>query len=769
MFNAYNINTVIISFQKSFHYQAKLIQMYKYSLIILTFLSSLSSIAQTSITGKIVDAISRQPLIAASITQDDNDKYKTLTDQDGNFFMRVGNPNSTIVASFIGYKTTTININGQNNIKVEMQPGTVNLKDVVLDNKSVQQKFSTLAKVDLDLHPVRNTQELMRIVPGLFVAQHAGGGKAEQIFLRGFDCDHGTDIQVSVDGLPVNMVSHAHGQGYADSHFIIPETINNIDYGTGPYYTQHGNLNTAGYVTFSTYNNIAKSQVQVEAGRYNTYRTLAMIDLLKKNKDKQSAYVAGEFNYTDGATINKQHFNRFNLFGKYNLAISATTQFTFSASGFKSKWDASGQIPERAVSNGTIERFGSIDPTEGGHTERYNANLILSHAFSQSLSWINQAFYTRNIFSLYSDFTFYLNDPVNADEINQAEKRNIFGYTSKLIKKNIYNSWSLNSTYGIGLRYDATQNTYLAHTVKRSFIDYVKLGDIKEANAFGFIQQQATFSNWVIDAGVRFDYLHFDYLDKLQPTQLPAQGKTIVSPKINIQYTVSPKVQLYAKVGKGFHSNDTRVVVANKGEEILPAAYGADLGIILKPTSNLIINIAAYYLHLNQEFVYVGDDGNIEPSGKTRRQGIDIITRYQFTKNLFANANFNFTKPQAIGKPKGADYIPLAPRATSTGGLFYKKREGLNGGLTYRYIKDRPANEDNSIIAKGYFLLDGSLNYTKPKFEIGLAVENILNVKWNEAQFATESRLKNETAPVTELNFTPGTPFFARLKFAIFF
>ena len=183
-----------------------------------------------------------------------------------------------------------------------MQPSAVNLKDIVIDSKSVQQKFATLAKVDLNLHPVRNTQELMRIVPGLFVAQHAGGGKAEQIFLRGFDCDHGTDIQVSVDGLPVNMVSHAHGQGYADSHFIIPETINNIDYGTGPYYTQHGNLNTAGYVAFSTYNNISRSQVQVEAGRYNTFRTLAMLDLLKKDKDKQSAYVAGEAMYTEGAT-----------------------------------------------------------------------------------------------------------------------------------------------------------------------------------------------------------------------------------------------------------------------------------------------------------------------------------------------------------------------------------------------------------------------------------------------------------------------------------
>ena len=238
--------------------------------------------AQTVITGKVIDATSRQPLIAASITEEGNEEHAALTDQNGNFLIRVNNSNTKLVASFIGFQNAIIYVNEQKNLQIEIYPSAVNLKDVVLDNKSVQQKFTTLAKVDLDLHPVRNTQELLRIVPGLFVAQHAGGGKAEQIFLRGFDCDHGTDIQVSVDGLPVNMVSHAHGQGYADAHFIIPETINNIDYGTGPYYTQHGNLNTAGYVAFSTYNNIARSQVQVEAGRYNTFRTLAMIDLLNR-------------------------------------------------------------------------------------------------------------------------------------------------------------------------------------------------------------------------------------------------------------------------------------------------------------------------------------------------------------------------------------------------------------------------------------------------------------------------------------------------------
>ena len=725
--------------------------------------------AQSVFNGKVVDAISRQPLEGASISGNDNSGSKALTDQYGLFTLKVDAIEKiNLLISYVGYKPVTVPIENKRLLTIELQPDAVNLKDVVILQKNNFTKFSTLAKIDLDLKPVRNTQELMRLVPGLFVAQHAGGGKAEQIFLRGFDCDHGTDIQVSVDGLPINMVSHAHGQGYADSHFIIPETINNIDYGTGPYYTQHGNLNTAGYVNFSTYKTIRQSRIQIEGGLFNTTRALAMIDLLKTNKDKQSAYVAGEFYFTDGPSDHKQNFDKFNVFGKYNLAISPNTQLSASLSGFKSKWDASGQIPTRAVESEKIGRYGSIDPSEGGHTERYNANILLAHKYPDGTTWENQAFYSKYIFSLYSDFTFFLHDSIHGDEINQAESRNMFGYLSKINHKYYFKNWTLNSTYGLGFRYDATDSTILAHVEKRRFLEYLNLGKIKEGNAFGYIQEQINIGRWAIDAGIRYDYLHFDYLYKLGDQQ-PSQAKYIISPKLNIQYTLNTKLQFYVKGGKGFHSNDTRVVVGNGGYQILPAAYGADLGFIVKPTDKLLLNVAFWYLYLQQEFVYNGDDANLVPSGATVRKGIDIIGRYQFSDNLFANVNVNLTRPRALNVAKGHDFIGLAPTTTSTGGLFYKAKYGFNGSISYKYIKDRPANEDNSIIAKGYFVADAAINYTKHKYEVGIAFENLLNTKWNEAQFATESRLLGEPTSVTELNFTPGIPFFTRLKLAIFF
>ncbi|MEO6252762.1 MAG: TonB-dependent receptor [Ferruginibacter sp.] len=721
--------------------------------------------AQNTIRGKVVDALSRQPLESVMITDMGSSAFRTSTDENGNFILPSG---GEVAVSYIGYKAVTIVVEKNGSNIIALQPDVLKLKDILLESNAAA-KFSTISKIDLDLKPVRNTQELMRLVPGLFIAQHAGGGKAEQIFLRGFDVDHGTDVKVSVDGMPVNMVSHAHGQGYADLHFVIPETITNIDFGAGPYYAQQGDFNTAGYVSFSTFKNISKSLVQVEAGRYNSFRTMAMIDLLKKNKDKQSAYIAADFNYTDGPTISKQHFKRFNLFGKYNISITDNTQLTASASTFTSKWNASGQVPNRAVADGTIDRFGSIDPTEGGNTERHNANLILNHRFKNGVNWENQAFYSRYKFNLYSNFTFFLNDPVNGDEIQQSESRNIVGYSTKLNQKYFFGNKTLQSTYGAGLRHDATKDSRLSNAVSRKFLSDIKLGDIKETNIFAFMQQQLTVGKWLFDAGVRLDYFNFNYFDKLNTAQLPSQQKSILSPKLNIQYTVNKKIQVFIKTGKGFHSNDTRVVVPNDGKQILPAAYGADAGFTLKPNDNLLLTVAAWYLYLNQEFVYVGDAGVVEPSGKTKRQGLDIIARYQLTKTLFANFNINYTKPRAVGEPKGANYIPLAPDLTSVGGLFYKNKTGLNGSISYRYIKNRPANEDNSIVAKGYFLLDASVNYTKPKYEIGLAFENILNIKWNEAQFATESRLMNEPAPVTELHYTPGTPFFARLKLAVFF
>jgi hypothetical protein len=234
-------------------------------------------------------------------------------------------------------------------------------------------------------------------------------------------------------------------------------------------------------------------------------------------------------------------------------------------------------------------------------------------------------------------------------------------------------------------------------------------------------------------------------------------------------YSPNRDLQLYLKTGIGFHSNDARVVVANNGDEILPAAYGADLGAIYKLTDRLVLNTAAWVLFLDQEFVYVGDAGVVEPSGKTRRLGIDFGMRYEALDWLYLFGDINYTHGRSTEEPSGMNYIPLAPDLTSSGGIAVEKIGAFSGGINYRYVKDRPANEDNSIVAKGYFINDLNVNYTYKNLVFGVVLENLFDTAWNETQFATESRLFNEEASVEEIHFTPGSPFFVRGKITVNF
>ena len=243
---------------------------------------------------------------------------------------------------------------------------------------------------------------------------------------------------------------------------------------------------------------------------------------------------------------------------------------------------------------------------------------------------------------------------------------------------------------------------------------------------------------------------------------------------MSAEYTFNSQFQLYLKAGKGFHSNDARVVIANQGFGVLPAAYGADLGVNWKPLPNLFINTAVWYLYLQQEFTF-GEDlidqpgGPVSPSGRSVRTGIDFSARYQLTKWLFANLNVNPARPRYIDSAKGHDYVALAPTLTSTAALDFRLKNGLNGGISYRYLHNRAANSDYSLIARGYFITDLAVNYTRKRYEVGVAIENLFNRQWDEAQFEYTSQLRGETKPVDQVSYTPGVPFFAKLKVALFF
>lgn len=727
----------------------------KIRFLILLFLVTLSNYGQV-MKGVVKDSIGN-PVENAYIINMQSQSH-AHSNEFGSFSIDKSNVGDVLKVAAFGFKKAEYTITSDD-FTIVLEADIFRLNQVTISSKI--NAMNVVSKIDLQTTPVNSSQEILRKVPGLFIGQHAGGGKAEQLFLRGFDIDHGTDIAIAVDGMPVNMPSHAHGQGYADLHFVIPETVEKIDFGKGTYYANKGDFATAGYVAFQTKEKVDKSTISFEAGQFNTLRTVALVNLLEKNKT-QSAFLATEYIMTDGPFDSPQHFSRINLFGKYTSVFSDLSKLSVLVSRFSSVWDASGQIPQRLVDSGAISRFGAVDNTEGGNTARTNINVALTKPINETTVLKTNTYYSNYQFELYSDFTFFLEDPVNGDQIRQKESRDLYGFNSELTKK--YTNSVLQ--FGLGFRKDATKNTELSHTVGRyTTLQNLKLGDIDETNVFSYLNLEFEFGKLKINPALRFDLFKFQYQDKLLANYKPqSDDKMKLSPKLNFIYSENNTLQFYLKSGFGFHSNDTRVVVAQTGKDILPTAIGSDLGTIFKPTSNLFVNAALWYLYLKQEFVYVGDAGIVEPSGKTKRMGFDLGLRYQLTDWLFVDTDVNYTYARSIDAPKGQDYIPLAPDFTSTGGFSVTKFKGFSGGIRYRYLKSRPANEDNSIVAKGYAVSDFNVNYETAHFVFGIAIDNIFNTKWNETQFATESRLKNEPTSVEEIHFTPGTPFYLKGK-----
>ncbi len=688
----------------------------------------------------------------------------THTDALGNFIDKNSFEGDSIQFSTLGYSSLIYKISSLYSTSVEI---ILKESSVLLEQVDISVPLNqNLQRIDILTNPVQNSQELLRKVPGLFIAQHAGGGKAEQMFLRGFDMDHGTDINVSVDHLlPVNMPSHAHGQGYSDLHFVIPETVSNIEYDKGSYNASKGNFATAGYVDFVLKDHLSENSIVVEAGKFRWNRLAALIKLM--DKPKNNSFIAAEYTNADGYFENPQGFEKINILVKDNFTLNHKSGIKWSGSFFNSHWNASGQVPQRAINSGQISRFGSIDPTEGGSTDRSNflVQYYLSNKVFQNVKI--SAYYSAYNFELFSNFTFFLSDSVNGDQIKQKEKRNIYGFESSF--DNQYKNFHY--SMAIGFRIDDVKNSELSHTKDRvEILERKSFGNIFLQNYYTFAKINWEKSNWSFGIQCRGDYFDTYYENHLQPGQSSSPHlEVFYSPKFVARYTIRKTIQLYSKSGIGFHSNDTRILNSVDDNNLLTRSINSDVGIQLKLFQNLLFHSGLWYIDLEDELVYVGDEGIVESSGHTRRKGIEIGARMQPNNWLFLEAEGSYTIAKIADANEGNIHIPLASKWCSSGGIYFENIGNFSLGIRYRLLGDRPANEDNSIVAKGYTLLDANLNYSLKNLKFSLITENILNRQWNEAQFATLSRLKNELNPVEEIHFTPGTPFNIKFRMMVSF
>jgi hypothetical protein len=591
-----------------------------------------------NIVGIVVDSLTNEPVIGASVLAEPGGKI-AITDERGRFrILNLAGTLHRIIVSASGYENYHCKnlpfLQWQTIMLCRKQAGLAN----VVISTSAKSPYKIIAETDIAIRGVSHSQEVLRIVPGLFIGQHQGGGKAEQIFLRGVDNDHGTDINIQADGMPVNMVSHAHGQGYADSHFIIPETIEQVVFTKGPYNTERGDGAITGNLEFLTTNRIKNNVIKVEGGQYQTYRAVAMINLLPgKTVSKASWYAASEYKYSNSYFDNPQHFKRFNFFTKFTYCVSRAQTLTISASTFWSRWAASGQLPERAIDSGYVSYFGALDSTEGGETFRTNVNLQFTSFLRNGDRIKNQLYYSRYGIDLHSNFTFFLHDPVNGDAIRQRENRHLLGYSGSWIGTQDIGTIKATTTAGVNIRFDATNGTELSHTKDRYILlKREKFGDITQLGSGVYLSETLRFDRrWIVEGSLRYDHFYYRYHNRLEgDTSFAGLGKykaqnQKLSPKLNIRYQAVSNAQVYLSLGKGFHTNDARVVVKESGNKTAPSALGADIGILCKPVQNVFLQAAVWYMHLQQEFVYGGDGGTVEFNGRTQRIGFDVSGRYQ--------------------------------------------------------------------------------------------------------------------------------------------
>ncbi|MFK7786293.1 MAG: TonB-dependent receptor, partial [Crocinitomicaceae bacterium] len=569
-----------------------------------------------------------------------------------------------------------------------------------------------------------------------------------------------------VNGAPVNAVSHAHGQGYTDLHFAIPGLIEKVAFDKGPYRLDKGNFNTSGWVDFQLKSKLKDNFIRTDIGSFNSFGITGASQLMSNNKG--SVYVAGAFNTTDGYFEANQHFSRANIYGSYQGRINESLVLKINGTYFNSQWDASGQIPDRLVRDGSITRFGAVDPTEGGFVNRLGSQVQLKKLFSNQSSLSINSYAYQSGFELYSNFTFFLEDSINGDQIRQKENRLTSGTKIDYERRWKTSFGKVQLLSGAGFRNDLVKESELSHSKNRTeTLERIQFGNINETNYFGYIGGRIETEKWQLYSGVRYEQIDQQYEDLLDSNyQVMSRTQTALLPKLQIDYMATENLHLFMKSGMGMHSNDARSMLDDDFSPTLPRAYSADIGTEWRPTKSLLLSGSYWLMRSEQELVYVGDAGIVENNGRSVRHGVDAGISWRPSRKLSLQGNATYT--HARSEDDGS-YIPLGAPFTLAASLRYQVFNRLEATIYLQHLADRPADELWEHTAAGYTLNHLNISYNHERWVLALQVNNLFNVDWNETQFLTESRLQGESESVEEIHFTPGAPINAKVSFSYLF
>ena len=611
---------------------------------------------------------------------------------------------------------------------------------------------------DFSTRPLARVAELVEVIPGMIATQHSGPGKANQYFLRGFNLDHGSDFSTYFDGMPVNWRTHAHAQGYMDLNFIIPELIQRLDFQKGPYFANTGDFSLAGSNRMVTYDTLEEGFSELTLGSRNETRLLTANSFEVGDGDFLYAI---EHQQTNGFFDLEQDVRKYNALLKYTGDIfNVPSRITFSA--YDSIWASTNQIPERAVKNGLIDRFGFIDPDLGGDSYRYSltGNFELNN-------WELNLYASSYYMSLINNPTYVLNDSINGDEFEQEDERILLGGSLvNEVETEIF-GLPVTRTIGADLRYDDISELNLFYTVNRNRIGSLREDEAQQLSLGSFANLQFSLTDRLrASVGLRLDFYDFE-VDALRAQNSGSKNESLWQPKVNIAYEVNENLELYANYGEGFHSNDARAAIntidpatGNPSDtlDILVQGEGSELGFRYDTLEGFNFSLAWFELDLDSELVFVGDAGTTEPSDPSRRNGIELNSFWEFTEALVFDFAATKSDGHFRGLPSGENSIPDAHDLVVAAGLTYHNPNGWTSSLRVRHFDDAALTEDESVKKDGSTLVHFGVSYAQESWELGLDIINLLDQEDDDIAYWFESRMIGETASFEDIHFHPSNP-----------
>jgi outer membrane receptor protein involved in Fe transport len=635
----------------------------------------------------------------------------------------------------------------------------------------------TVSGADLNARPVTRPGEIVEATPGLIVTQHSGEGKANQYFLRGYNLDHGTDLAVTVDDMPINMRTHAHGQGYSDLNFLMPEIVNSLEIRKGPYFADVGDFGSVGALNIGLSDSTPKKTASLTVGSFGYQRLFGMASTPAGDGN---LFFAGELSHYDGPWQNPDDARKVNGMVRYSQG-SADNGLTVTGMAYANKWNSTDQVPLRAITSGELDRFGEIDPTDGGNANRFSLSARM--AKSDDAGWWKANFYAvRSTLDLYNNFTWFLNDPVNGDQFHQHDGRTMVGGNASRTLQGTLGGVRTETTLGIQTRYDDI-DLGLTNTFQRTFLSNIRSDRVGESSIGVYAENTLYWTDWLrTTLGWRGDY-YDGKVDSIFDANNSGHTKAAIgSPKFRMVLGPFNKTELFFGAGMGFHSNDARGATITESpidrtinpteptmklgaSPLLVRTRGAEAGVRTRMVPGLDSSVSLFILDQASELLFSGDAGDTAASHPSERYGVEWTNRYRPVSWLDLDADLAVTharfmgfdeaqaqtfaslatSPQAqIGNAPG-DFIPNAPAVVASAGITLGKPTGWFATLRWRYLGPSPLTEDGAFRAPPTSIFNGRLGY---RFDNGWRIQvdalNLFNTKTNQINYAYGSLLPTD-------------------------